>query len=85
MPDSTFDVIRDALAEQLGIDAATITLDSLLADELGADSLDGVELIIALEDRYNISIETEDASTIKTVRDIVTLVDASRGSAATDL
>ncbi|MDR1422076.1 MAG: acyl carrier protein [Coriobacteriales bacterium] len=75
MADTSFETVCAALAEQLGIDASTITPESLLADDLGADSLDGVELIIALEERYGVSIETEDASEIKTVGDIVSLLD----------
>ncbi len=66
-----FDNVRDALAQQFEVDPESITLDTSLIDDLGADSLDVVELIMSLEDMYGISITDEDAAQLYTVRKIV--------------
>ncbi|HAA81323.1 MAG TPA: acyl carrier protein, partial [Thermoanaerobacter sp.] len=58
-------------AEQLGIDPEEITMESSFIDDLGADSLDIVELIMALEEEFDIEIPDEDAEKIKTVGDVV--------------
>ena len=59
-----FENVRDALAQQFEVDPETITMDTSLIDDLGADSLDVVELIMSLEDMYGISISDEDAALI---------------------
>ena len=66
-----FDSVKEALAKQFELDADTITIDTNLIDDLGADSLDVVELIMSLEDIFGISISDEDASQLYTVRRIV--------------
>ena len=66
-----FENVRDALAQQFVIDPETITMDTSLIDDLGADSLDVVELIMSLEDLFGISITDEDAAQLDTVRKIV--------------
>ena len=66
-----FDNVRDALAQQFEVDPESITLDTNLIDDLGADSLDVVELIMSLEDMYGISITDEDAAQLYTVQKIV--------------
>ena len=66
-----FENVRDALAKQFEIDPETITMDTSLIDDLGADSLDVVELIMSLEDLFGISITDEDAAQLDTVRKIV--------------
>ena len=66
-----FDNVKDALAKQFEIDPETISIDTNLVDDLGADSLDVVELIMSLEDMFGISISDEDASQLYTVRRIV--------------
>ena len=75
MSDTIFAAVRQALAEQLGLDPEAVGLDSAIKDDLGADSLDAVEMIMALEERYDISIETADAEGLKTVGDVVELID----------
>ena len=67
--------IRESLAAQLNIPIANITGDSRLIEDLKADSLDLVELITGLEERYGIEIPEEDMPKIKTVSDIVTYVE----------
>ena len=66
-----FENVRDALAKQFEIDPETITMDTSIVDDLGADSLDVVELIMSLEDTFGISISDDDASQLDTVRRIV--------------
>ena len=66
-----FEQVRDALAQQFEVDPESITPDTNLIDDLGADSLDVVELIMSLEDMYGISITDEDAAQLYTVRRIV--------------
>lgn len=66
-----FENVRDALAQQFEVEPETITLDTNLIDDLGADSLDVVELIMSLEDEFGIAISDEDAAQLFTVRRIV--------------
>ena len=66
-----FENVRDALAHQFEVDPETITMDTNLVDDLGADSLDVVELIMSLEDIFGISISDEDAEQLYTVGRIV--------------
>ena len=71
----TFEKIRDALAEQFEVDPESISMDTNLIDDLGADSLDVVEMIMSLEDMYGFTISDEDAAQLFTVRRIVDYVD----------
>ena len=66
-----FEKIREALAQQFELEPETITLETNLIDDLGADSLDVVELIMSLEDEFGISISDEDAAQLYTVGRIV--------------
>lgn len=70
-----FEKVQKMLAEQLNISADTITEDSEVVKDLKADSLDIVELLMALEDEYGVSIPEEDVANVKTVKDIVTLME----------
>ena len=66
-----FEKIRDALAQQFELDPETITMDTNLIDDLGADSLDVVELIMELEDEFGVTISDEAAAELYTVGRIV--------------
>ncbi|MBR5095270.1 MAG: acyl carrier protein [Oscillospiraceae bacterium] len=66
-----FEKVQQALASQFELDPETITLDTDLIDDIGADSLDVVELIMSLEDEFGITISDEDAVQLHTVRRIV--------------
>ncbi len=66
-----FDKVRDIIAKQLDVDAADITMESKLVDDLKADSLDVVELIMDLEQEFDIEIPDEELPKVRTVGDIV--------------
>lgn len=69
-----FEKVAEIIADQLGIDVASITEDDAFIDTLGADSLDIVELIMAFEDEFSLSISDEDAENIRTVGDAVAYI-----------
>jgi len=60
-----------SLAEQLGLDISEVTPDKNLMEDLGADSLDVVDLVMAFEDEFGVKISDQDLSKIKTVKDVV--------------
>jgi len=64
------DKIVEIIANQLGIDRGDVTPEASVVDDLGADSLDVVELIMALEEEFNLEIPDEEAEKIKSVQDI---------------
>jgi acyl carrier protein len=63
--------VKQIVAEQLGVDEDQITPEASFMDDLGADSLDTVELVMALEEEFDIEISDEDAEKIQTVQDAV--------------
>lgn len=63
--------VKEIVVEQLGCDPAEVTLEASFIDSLGADSLDIVELIMALEEEFDLEIPDEDAEKIKTVGQVV--------------
>ena len=65
------DKIKTIVANQLGVDEAQVTEDASFIDDLGADSLDTVELIMAFEEEFDVEIPDEDAQNIKTVKDVI--------------
>ena len=75
---STFEKVRDIVVEQLGVEADEVAIESTFIDDLGADSLDIVELIMAFEEEFNIEIPDEAAEKIKTVQDVVTYIDQNK-------
>jgi acyl carrier protein len=76
MSNSTFEVVRRVLVDGLSADESTVTLETSLSDDLGADSLDAAELIMSLEDEFDIEIAPAEAEGFKTVNDIVTYIDS---------
>jgi acyl carrier protein len=71
-----FEKVRDIIAEQLGLEKDEITMDSSFVDDLGADSLDIVELIMALEEEFDIEIPDEAAEKVSAVKDVVEYIKA---------
>jgi len=69
-----FERVKKIVAEQLSVEAAEITPESSFANDLGADSLDQVELVMALEEEFELEIPDEDAEKIGTVGDAVQYV-----------
>ncbi len=82
MSSTTFDRVKKIIVEQLGVDEAEVTPEASITDDLGADSLDQVELVMAFETEFNIDIPDEEAEKIKTVGDAVARVDAAGAPAA---
>lgn len=73
-----FEKVRDIIVETLGCDAEEVTPEASLSDDLGADSLAAVELVMALEEATGLSIAEEDAAKLKTVGDILTYLSAHK-------
>ena len=62
--------VKNIIVEQLNVDAASVTPDASFVDDLGADSLDIVELVMAMEEEFDIEIPDEDAEKLRTVGDV---------------
>jgi len=67
--------IKAIIVEQLGVDESEVTPEAHFIDDLGADSLDTVELVMALEEEFGIEISDEDAEKIQTVGDVAKYID----------
>ncbi len=72
----SFERVRKLLCEQLNISADKVTMESKVIDDLGADSLDVVEMLMTLEDEFNVTVTDEESVNLKTVGDIVNLIDS---------
>ncbi len=70
-----FEKIKELLAEQLDIDENNITNESLLVEDLGADSLDAIDIVMSVEDEFKVEVPDEIIEKIETVGDIVTYVE----------
>lgn len=68
--------IKEIIMEQLGVDEGQITPDASFIDDLGADSLDTVELVMAFEEEFDVEIPDEDAEKIRTVQDAIDYLNA---------
>ena len=71
----TFDRVRDILCEQLDIESDEVTTEASILDDLGADSLDVVDLVMNLEEAFDTEIPDEDIEQLKTVGDVVRYID----------
>ena len=72
--------IKTIIAEQLGVKPEEVTPNASFVDDLGADSLDTVELIMALEEEFNVEIPDEDAEKMKTVGDAIKYIEEKAGA-----
>ena len=75
----TFEKVKEIIVEKLGVSADELTLEAIFIDDLGADSLDTVELVMAFEEEFGIEIPDEDAEKILTVNDAVEYIDEKTG------
>ena len=73
-----FERIKEILADQLDADADTMTMESDIANDLGADSLDVVELLMAIEDEFDVEIPDEEIENIKTIGDLVKYIETNK-------
>lgn len=73
--DEIMDKVRAVIVDQLGVEEDDVVEDASFVDDLGADSLDIVELVMALEEEFGISIPDEEAESIKTVGDAVAFIE----------
>lgn len=69
-----FEKLKSIIAEVLNVDPEEVTMDTTFMDDLGADSLDVYQIIMAIEEEYDIEIDAEKAENIKTVEDAVELI-----------
>jgi len=70
--------VREIVCDQLGVSDDEVTMDASFIEDLGADSLDLVELVMALEEEYDMEISDEEAEKIKTVQDVVSHIEARK-------
>ncbi len=73
--------VKEIIAKQLGVNPADITPESSFVEDLGADSLDTVELVMAFEEAFNIEIPDEDAEKIAKVKDAIEYIKKKTGNA----
>ncbi len=81
MTSPNYEKVKEIVIEQLDVQADQVTEDASFIEDLGADSLDTVELVMALEENFDIEIPDEEAEKIKTVQDAVTYIDKAAGAA----
>ncbi len=72
---ATFDDVKAVVVEQLSIDADAVKMESKIIEDLGADSLDVVELIMALEEKFEVEIPDSDAEKLIKIEDVVNYID----------
>ena len=72
----TLDKVKELISQQLNIDASKITPASRIVEDLGADSLDTVEMLMTMEEEFGITIPDEDAVQLKTIKNIVDYIDS---------
>ncbi len=75
---AVFDDVKAVIVEQLSVNESEVKLESRFVDDLGADSLDVVELVMALEEKFEIEIPDEEAEKIATVKDVVDYIEKKK-------
>ena len=76
---SVLEKIKEIVAEQLDVEPAEVKPEASFVDDLGADSLDLTELIMAMEDEFGMEIDDEEAQKLRTVQDVITYVEGKKG------
>jgi acyl carrier protein len=72
------ETIKNIIADELGIDAATIANDANIVDDLGADSLAVMQIVMAIEDEFGITVAEDQITELKTVNDIASYIEANK-------
>jgi acyl carrier protein len=75
---AVLDKIREIVAEQLDVSQDEVTEEASFVDDLGADSLDLTELIMAMEDEFGLEIDDEEAQELRTVRDVIKYIESKQ-------
>ena len=75
MASATDEKVKQIVVEQLGVEESEVTLSASFVDDLGADSLDQVELVMAFEEAFGIEVPDEDAEKMTTVKDAIEYID----------
>ena len=73
-----FDKVKEIIVNELSVEADKVTPEANLKEDLGADSIDAVEVIMSLEDEFNVTISDDAAQNIKTVQDLVNYIEAEQ-------
>lgn len=73
-----FEKLKQMIAKELNVPESKITMDTHFVDDLGADSLDAIELVMAIESEFGISVSDEEAQTIQRVSDIVKIIESKK-------
>ena len=75
MSDSILSQVKEIIVERLSVEPEKVTLDAKFIEDLGADSLDNVELIMAFEEKFSVEVPDDVAETLKTVKDVVDYIE----------
>ena len=73
-----FDKVKEILVDQLDVEEEKVTMEASIVDDLGADSLDLFELVMALEEEHDVEIPTEDLEQIATVGDVISYIESHK-------
>ena len=77
-PDAIFEKVKEVIVDQLGVEDEAVTTETSFIDDLGADSLDIVELIMALEEEFDLQIPDSEAEKIATVGDVIEYIKSNQ-------
>jgi acyl carrier protein len=73
------DRVKDIIVDQLGVNADQVTIEAKFVEDLGADSLDTVELVMAFEEEFDIEVPDEEAEKLQSVGDVITYINSQQG------
>jgi acyl carrier protein len=76
---SVAEKVKEIIVDQLGVDASEVIPEAKFVDDLGADSLDLTELIMAMEEEFGVEISDEDAQTLQKVQDAISFIEKKKG------
>jgi acyl carrier protein len=71
--------VKEIIVDQLGVSADQVTLEAKFVEDLGADSLDTVELVMALEEEFDVEVPDDEAEKLQAVNDVVTFITSKKG------